>query len=190
MPGLDHELAERQPVAQGLRGGPAVGVDQAGHADRFLAGGVGRAGTALPSIRSPSRASKAMRVPVAKWAVSTTVGSEWVSWRGLAPSAAASGTGSSHRSSGARSLRPMARMADASGSQPTAIHTPSNGLTTAVRAAGRRSRGARRRRQLADQQVDEPVADLHAGEALAVGRWQRRVSPAAAGLAVLAAGPS
>jgi hypothetical protein len=32
-----------------------------------------------------------------------------------------------------RSLEPMARIADESGSQPTAIHTPSNGLTTADR---------------------------------------------------------
>ena len=86
----------------------------------------------VPSIRSPSRAVTATR-----WAGGTrdgesasrrTAGSESVTWRGRASSAATPGTGSSHRSAGPISRSPVAAIQAPSPSQPTDFQTPSHGL--------------------------------------------------------------
>src|SRR6187401_2131434 len=60
-------------------------------------------------------------------AAARTAGIEFVIWRGREASGARPGTGSSHRSSGRRSLSPIAATQPESGSQPTARHTPSHG---------------------------------------------------------------
>jgi hypothetical protein len=159
-----------------------VGVDQAGHADRFLAGGVRwQVEVALDpqpvaGLEGEARSGRETgRVHDGRQRMGQLSG--FAPWRGLRHGqepeivwgaiAAADG-----------------QMADASGIQPTTIQTPSNGLTTAWRPGpGRRAV----RRQIADQQVHEPIADLHVSEARSRRAMARaHVAPAAARLAVLA----